>query len=146
VLSGAGTIDPEHPGLTEDSVVLTSEQGVSRLRGRVPRSATIVAIGDTPELDLAVAVEALRAGGHELILCEGGPMLFGSLVEAGLVDELFLTISPLLAGRGTRSRPGLIEGVEFLPGRTVPGRLLSLRRSRSHLFVRYAIEASVVPR
>lgn len=38
------------------------------------------------------------------------------------------------------------EGVEFLPGRTVSGRLLSLRRSRSHLFVRYAMEAAVVPR
>jgi riboflavin biosynthesis pyrimidine reductase len=140
VLSGAGTIDPQHPGLSGPTVVLTSTGGATRLGGRLPQSARIVPLGGTATIDPVAAVEALRAGGHELILCEGGPTVFAALVAAGLVDELFLTISPLLAGRSPfSSRPSLVEGAELLPGRSVEGRLLSLRRARSHLFVRYAL-------
>jgi hypothetical protein len=101
--------------------------------------------GCTPRLNPAAAVQALRAGGHELILCEGGPTVLGSLLETKLVDELFLTTSPLLAGRAPgRSRPGLVETAEFLPARSVSGRLLSLRRDESHLFARYALTPSTV--
>jgi 5-amino-6-(5-phosphoribosylamino)uracil reductase len=51
--------------------------------------------GLTPSAVLA----DLRAS-HDvrLLLCEGGPTLFGSLVAAGLADELFLTVAPTLAG------------------------------------------------
>jgi riboflavin biosynthesis pyrimidine reductase len=140
VLSGAGTIDPQHPGLAGPTVVLTSTGGATRLSGRLPHSARIVPLGGAATIDPVAAVEALRAGGHELILCEGGPTVFAALVAAGLVDELFLTISPLLAGRSPLSpRPSLVEGAELLPGRSVEGRLLSLRRARSHLFARYAL-------
>jgi riboflavin biosynthesis pyrimidine reductase len=69
--------------------------------------------------------------------------VLGMLVEAGLVDELFLTISPLLAGRESREpRPGLIQDVAFLPSRSMSGRLLSIRRGRSDLFLRYALARS----
>ena len=50
------------------------------------------------------AIDALRARGHSLILCEGGPHAIGPFLAAGLVDELFLTVSPLLA-RPRRLRP-----------------------------------------
>ena len=140
VLSGSGRIDPQHPGFDERSLVLTSEQGAAQLGGRLPRSAAIVPIGDQPLLDPAVAVETLRAGGHELILCEGGPLLFGELVDAGLVDEFFLTLSPVLAGHGGASgRLSLLESAELLPGRTPAATLLTLRRADSHLFLRYQL-------
>lgn len=140
VLSGSGGIDPHHPGLSERALILTSEQGAARLGHRLPRSAAIVPIGDSSPLSPPAAVEALRSSGHGLILCEGGPTVFGALVANGLVGELLLTISPLLAGRTPRdSRPALIENTAFLPDLSVAGRLLSLRRSRSHLFVRYAL-------
>jgi riboflavin biosynthesis pyrimidine reductase len=146
VLTGSGWIDAGHPGLAGRTLILTSGPGAARLGRRLPRSATIVPIGCTPALEPAAAVQALRAGGHELILCEGGPTVFGSLLAARIVDELFLTISPLLAGRGPqRSRPGLIENAEFLPTRSIAGRLLSMRRSQSHLFARYALTQSTVP-
>ena len=41
--------------------------------------------------------------------------MFGSLVASRLVDELFLTVSPVLAGRGATARLGLVEGVELVP-------------------------------
>jgi riboflavin biosynthesis pyrimidine reductase len=140
VLSGSGRIDPRHPGLRERAILLTSEQGAARLGRRLPRSATVVALGDSSLLEPRAAVELLRTRGHGLILCEGGPTVLGALVADGVVDELFLTVSPLLAGRTLRdSRPALIDGTSFLPDLSVAARLLSVRRSSSHLFVRYAL-------
>ena len=140
VLSGSGSVDPRHPALEEGALVLTSERGAARLRGRLPRATTILAVGAEAPLDPVAAAEALRQRGHELILSEGGPTAFGALVAAGLVDELFLTTSPLLAGRSPGSpRPALVEHAELLPARIVEGELLTLRRAGSHLFARYQI-------
>jgi riboflavin biosynthesis pyrimidine reductase len=126
--------------------VLTSERGAARLRGRLPRAATILAVGAEAPVDPAVAVEALRRRGHELILSEGGPTAFGALVAAGLVDELFVTTSPLLAGRSPGSpRPALVEHADFLPARMVEGELLTLRRAGSHLFARYRLPGPETP-
>ncbi len=142
VVTGSGRIDPQHPALAERTLVLTSEPGAARLGRVLPASATIVPIGRTPSLDPIAAVDVLRAGGHELILCEGGPTLFGALTAAGLVDELFLTLSPLLAGRaGTERRLSLLEGTELLPGRRVDCNLLTLRHASSHLLLRYELPA-----
>ena len=141
VLSGGGSVDPRHPALEEGALVLTSERGAARMRRRLPGATTVVVVGAEAHVDPAVAVEALRLRGHELILSEGGPTAFGALVAAGLVDELFLTTSPLLAGRSSRSgRPALVERVELLPATTVEGKLLTLRRAGSHLFARYRLQ------
>jgi riboflavin biosynthesis pyrimidine reductase len=81
-----------------------------------------------------------------MILSEGGPTAFGALAVAELVNELFLTISPLLAGRSPSSlRPALVEHVEFLPAATVEGKLLTLRRAGSHLFARYQLSGPETP-
>jgi len=82
--------------------------------------------------DLPAAIAGLRGR----TLCEGGPTLFGSLLADDLVDELFVTVSPLLAGDGL----SLVEGVELLPERRMAGALAGVRRDGSHLFLRYRIE------
>jgi riboflavin biosynthesis pyrimidine reductase len=82
------------------------------------------------------AIAELRAGGRRRILCEGGPTLFGSLLDAGLVDQLFLTLSPLLAGEGL----DLVEGAGLLPERRVAATLEGVRRDGSHLFLRYGFD------
>jgi riboflavin biosynthesis pyrimidine reductase len=84
-------------------------------------------------------VEALRARGHRLILHEGGPHVIGSFLAAGAVDELFLTVSPLLTGRraGADERLALVEGADLLPG--LPMRLLGARRETDHLLLRYGL-------
>jgi riboflavin-specific deaminase-like protein len=56
---------------------------------------------DPGELTLTTALRRLRADhGVRSLLCEGGPTLMGALLHEGLVDELFLTLAPLLAGGG----------------------------------------------
>lgn len=140
VVTGSGRIDTQHPGLGEPAIVFTSELGASALRGRLPDSARIVAIGNGPAIDPAALVRALREQGYPLILCEGGPRLFGELLASDLVDEAFLTVSPVFAGRTRdRSRFSLVENMKFLPEKFIPGNLLSVRRAGSHLFLRYEI-------
>ena len=87
---------------------------------------------------LEAALAELRARGYRRILSEGGPTLFGSLLDAGLLDDLFLTLSPVLAGAGL----SLVEGVGLLPGRRVAGSLVGVRRDDSHLFLRYAFASA----
>lgn len=140
VLSGSGGIDPQHPALGERTLILTSEQGAAHLGRRLPRTASIVPIGGDSPCDPVSAVEALQNGGHALILCEGGPTLFGVLTAAGLVDELFLTLAPLLAGAPRNGHPlSLLGGVRLPTRQTVDCRLLSLRQAESRLFLRYEL-------
>jgi riboflavin biosynthesis pyrimidine reductase len=71
---------------------------------------------------------------------EGGPTVIGDLLQNELLDELFLTLSPILAGRdGAGGRPGLVEGAELLPSTSISGDLVSVRKHGSHLFLRFAI-------
>jgi riboflavin biosynthesis pyrimidine reductase len=101
----------------------------------------VLAVERHSAVDLAAAIEHLRERGHGVILSEGGPTLHGALLAAGLVDELFLTISPLLAGRPAgEERPGLVEDVSLVPDQPVEGRLLSVRRDGAHLFLRYELD------
>src|SRR5581483_5841669 len=125
IVTASGAIDVAHPVLAEGALVLTTERAAA-------------------ELDLRAVVTCLRERGNALILSEGGPTLFGSLLSAGLVDELFLTISPLLAGRahGDAGRSGLVEGTELLPGNRSQRRLLGIRTHGDHLFLRYRLEGA----
>jgi riboflavin biosynthesis pyrimidine reductase len=54
-----------------------------------------------------------------------------------LLDELFLTQSPLVAGRNGHERPGFVAGRELAPDSPLWGELVSARRADSHLFLRY---------
>ena len=66
---------------------------------RVATAADVIAVGER-DVDLPAAVAALHARGATQLLCEGGPQLLGAMTAADLVDELCLTVSPLLAGGG----------------------------------------------
>ena len=143
VLSGHGAIDPGHPALEAGALVLTSEVGAARLRNKLPGASETVTIGPEPRRRQLGRVAALRSRGHDLILSEGGPRAFGALLGAGLVDELFLTISPLLAGRSeSDSRPALVHGVQLLPAITARCGLLTLKHCGSQLFARYRCRVS----
>jgi riboflavin biosynthesis pyrimidine reductase len=136
VTSGA-SLDTSHRVL-EHALVLTTVAGEERLRGVVPN---VLVVNDGEVVDLAAAVALLRERGHRLVLAEAGPTTFGELLARGLVDELFLTVSPVLAGRlAPGRRLGLVEGVELLPQARVGTRLRSIRRSGEHLFLRYGFD------
>ena len=139
VLTAGGSLDPAHPILAEGALVLTTAAAAVPLRAAVPPATEVVAVNEGDRVDPALAVAVLRERGHAVILSEAGPTVFAQLLAARLVDELFLTLSPLVAGRGAGRRLGLAESLELLPGTRVETALLSLRRSGSHLFLRYGL-------
>ena len=138
VVSGSGELDPAHPALREPALILISASSEARLRAALPAQVRVLSLGEG-RFDPARALAALRAEGLQLILTEGGPTLVGGLLSAGLLDELFLTSSPLLLGRRAGDeRKALIEAAEL----RAPLELLSARRQGSHLFLRYAVSSA----
>ena len=118
---------------------MTTTKAAARLRSVLPSATEVRAVSDTDPIDLHEILHLLEADGHHRILTEGGPRLFGQMVANDQVDELFVTVSPVLAGQKGERSFGLVHGVDF--GREPkPGRLLSARRHGSHLFLRYRFE------
>jgi len=102
VVSASLDVDPGQGAFADAPVrpiVITHGQSPPHRRRRIEGVADLLISGDH-EVDLAAAVAELRTRGLNQVLCEGGPHLFGGLLAAGLVDELCLTVSPLLAGPG----------------------------------------------
>ena len=80
------------------------------------------------------------------ILIEGGPRLLGEFYARRLVDEQFLTLAPQIAGRDYGDgRLSLVMGQAFAPGSTRWGTLTDVRRSASHLFLRYTFRSTPAP-
>jgi riboflavin biosynthesis pyrimidine reductase len=141
VVTASGAVGPKGDGSLEGTIVLTTEKGAAALEGT---GAEVIALGDGDELEGARIVERLRERGFRRILTERGPRLMAELVEAGAVEELFLTFAPVIAGEGDRpgERSTLTPGLELLPHDRRDAVLRSVRRRGSYLFVRYGLEGS----
>jgi riboflavin biosynthesis pyrimidine reductase len=95
-------LDPTHRAFAEAPVrpvILTCDASPPDLRASLATVADVLVHGED-EVDLRAAVAELGTRGMTGILSEGGPHLLGSLTAADLVDEVCLTVSPLLAGPG----------------------------------------------
>ncbi|MEV1286405.1 pyrimidine reductase family protein [Micromonospora sp. NPDC049679] len=102
VVSGTLDLDPAQAAFAEAPVrplVLTHAGAPAHRRAALAPVADVLTLGEDA-LDLPAALRALHERGHRQLLCEGGPALLGALTAADLVDELCLTVSPLLAGPG----------------------------------------------
>lgn len=84
-------------------LVLTCAAAPLPARTAAAEVADVVVTGDE-RVDLGAALSALAERGLGRVLCEGGPALLADLVAADLLDELCLTLSPLLAGGDARAR------------------------------------------
>ncbi|GAC1507926.1 MAG: dihydrofolate reductase family protein [Candidatus Dormibacteraceae bacterium] len=141
VVTASGALDASHPAMVRGAIVMTTESGAKTIGGRLPPACEVVSMGEATRLDLGHALAELRRRGLKVLLTEGGPHLMGQLLDRGLLNEAFLTISPVVAGRDTESRLGMVEGVELLPNRGGWGSLLSARRHGDYLFLRYRTPA-----
>lgn len=85
------------------TIILTCEQAPASRRKALADAGAEVVVAGTDHVDLPAAIAALTDRGLRRICCEGGPRLFATLLAARLVDELRLTVSPLLtAGDAAR--------------------------------------------
>lgn len=102
IASGALDLDPASAIFTEAPVrpvIFTTERAPADSRKAFQPVADVVVCGDDG-IDAAAMRSALIDRGLPQILCEGGPTLFDTLLAAGLVDELCLTVSSRLEGGG----------------------------------------------
>lgn len=146
VVSGSGKLELERaifqtPGIR--TVVITTAAGKYALAqaGATKLPSVQIHALDTSSGKIApqAMLQVLYAElGVRRLLHEGGPTLFGQFLEAKAVDELFLTISPQIAGRASSAiRPALVEGTEFMPDRAPWFQLLSVKQRAEHLYMRY---------
>lgn len=102
VVTGAANLDPNarmfaEPSADAKTIVITHERSAALVQQRIGDVAEVIAVGED-RVDLPAALNALSDRGLQRVLCEGGPHLFAGLLEAGLVDDLCATISPVLVG------------------------------------------------
>jgi riboflavin biosynthesis pyrimidine reductase len=145
-LSLEGEFDPSLPVFARADlqiVIFTTARGRERARNLEGVAAKV----DLPEVgidsvDLQKVMQVLHHDYNvKTLLCEGGPRVYGSLVAAKLIDEEFLTLSPVVIGQNAeRSRPGLIEGIAFTPENAPRSKPISIKRAGDYLFLRSKLE------
>jgi len=142
IVSARLDIDPAHPAFTDAvtrPLVVTHAGSPADRRAALAEVADVLVCGEET-VDLRLMLTTLAAHGHTQVLCEGGPHLFGALIEADCVDELCLTLSPLLEGgsAGRIARGGAQAGREMT--------LLHVLPAGDMLFLRYARRAPLSSR
>jgi riboflavin-specific deaminase-like protein len=120
----------------ERSIVITTEDAASRRGATFDHVATLLTTpGD--DVDLAAALTTLRQRwGVNRLLCEGGPTLNRRLLDLGLLDEVFWTIAPKLAGG---PGPGLLRLKESAERISANLSLVSVFEHGGELFTRYRV-------
>ncbi len=136
VVSRRLTLTPDLPLLADpDSRVVILTASAAELSGC---AADVSHLHSSPgeEVDLAAMLALLRTEhGVRSVLCEGGPDLNATLLPAGVVDELFLSIAPALAGSaGSLSIVGRAPLAE-----PIALELVWLLESQNQLFARYSL-------
>ncbi|MGK4580648.1 pyrimidine reductase family protein [Kitasatospora sp. HPMI-4] len=113
------------------TVVITTEDSPAAARRAAAGVADVVVAGER-SVDASRAVAALTERGWTRQLTEGGPRLLGELAAAGLLDELCLSLAPLLTGGDAPriAQGGQMPGVQRM-------RLVSLMEQEGFLFTRY---------
>jgi 5-amino-6-(5-phosphoribosylamino)uracil reductase len=135
VVSRSLALDPEARLFTDAAIrpwVVTVEAADPDRRAALAAVAEVVDAGEHT-VEVPAALDLLAAAGLTRVLCEGGPHLLGDVVSAGALDDLCLTIAPLLAG-GAGGR--LLAGLPLEP--PVGARPVHVLEEDGALFVRYS--------
>jgi 5-amino-6-(5-phosphoribosylamino)uracil reductase len=138
-----------------DASVVTTTAGAAKLRAQKHPHVTIVEAGGWPRVDLKLMARKFREElGIQYLLCEGGPTFYGSMSKTGLIDEKFVTTSPVEVGHSappeqemaefdkTRLRPTAFSGPGFTRETMTHWTWLSCRRVGDHEFNRYRKKVS----
>ncbi|OKI65985.1 pyrimidine reductase family protein [Micromonospora sp. CB01531] len=140
VVSGSLDLDPAQAAFADAPVrPLVLTRAAAEPPPGLTDVAELVRCGQE-QVDLAAGLAELRRRGLGQLLCEGGPYLFGALTAADLVDELCLTVAPMLAGAG----PGRITAGAGSTARHLPLRHV-LAAEDGVLMLRYARDPEESP-
>jgi riboflavin biosynthesis pyrimidine reductase len=124
-------------------LILTTEIGKRRLSQSGSEALASVEVKALSTAEKRISPSAIltllrQEAGVELLLHEAGPTLFGEFLAGGVMDELFLTMAPQIAGRdAVHPRPGLVANVQFSPATAPWSKLISAKSAKDYLFLRY---------
>lgn len=148
-LDAGGALLAGAPGQAR-TIVLTTQAAPAQRRDAAARHADVIVTGPDA-VSPAAAVAVLAACGHRRVLVEGGPSLLGQISAAGLLDEICLTFSPVLAGgpagrilsQPRADQPGADEPRADQPGPGLPEglRLAHVLEDQGSLLCRYLRDA-----
>jgi 5-amino-6-(5-phosphoribosylamino)uracil reductase len=141
LVSASGKIDPKWPVFAEPEgapvIVFSTEKMPPEVRAALEGKATVYLLGKE-ELNLRAMLETLREKhGAKRVICEGGPALLRSLLEAKLVDELNVTFCPLIFGG--LGAPTLTDARGIYLPATLEFRLESLEIVEGEAFACYRV-------
>lgn len=147
ILSATGVLPAATAlALPRSLFLITTSHGAERALATHPQLTCLV--GADNQIDLPAAFATLRQRyGIRTLLSEGGGRTYGTLLFTQLIDEVFLTLSPIIVGNPSPPappRPGLVEGVGFAPQHPPRLRLISLRRTGDMLFQRAQLHFATV--
>lgn len=137
IVSGSLDLDPGMSVFTKAEtrpLVITHAAAPPEKLEALDEVADVLVCGDT-QVDVALALIELADRGLPRVLCEGGPELFSSMLEADVVDEVCLTISPVFVAGGA---PRIAHSATAHPRNFRVASLLS--DSDGFVFLRYASE------
>jgi len=100
IVSGSLAIPLDAPFLTEGPpppLIFTCAAAPQSRRGQIAERAEVIIAGDD-DVELPVVIDHLVSRGLTQVLSEGGPTLFAGLIRDGLLDELCLTVAPVVVG------------------------------------------------
>jgi len=136
IASGSGSIDPDANIFKKhfSPVIILTTERISKAGLKSLRRVADVKIFGEKELDFHAALRWLRKEWNvRRLLCEGGGALHGTLIHAGLVDELHLTLCPRIFGG--RHAPTIADAQGFLKlAESAQFRLASARAKGDELF------------
>lgn len=104
------------------------------------QSVAVIRFG-TKHVDLSALSAHLFKHNYHYILVEGGPTVLGSFLQAGLMDEVFVTIAPKIFGNAKQKTLSMVEGVLFQPERVKKLQLLSVHPVENEVYLRYAVRS-----
>ena len=119
-------------------LIATTAMGEKTARAKgFPANVSIVVLGEKL-VDLPKLLELLVSDYDiHTVLCEGGPRLYAHMLAEKLIDEEFLTLSPVVVGEdGDKPRPSLVEGVAFRHNRHPKSLPSSMRRVGHYFYIR----------
>ena len=141
IVTATGELDPAYAIFQQTDIpvlVITSEQGAGRAR-RLPATVEFAMVSGEEVSPEEILHQVAERTAGQLVLSEAGPKLSGEFLAAKVVDDLFVSVAPQVAGRDDcAKRPGLISGREFAPDDPRWLALVSLRRAEAFLFLRYS--------